>query len=205
VKSIFAGVIAVAFSSAPALAQNHGIAVDDAAYVTCQEAQAMSRDDRVALALAIVERASAHYGVPYVEGTTFDGQIGTMLRSGCTVFPEAYVQTIATMAVRRAARNVAASPAPTPPMPFEKAIYVTCQQYEQLSESQKDTMNHDLAVHAGQHYGMRFGDTPSDQAKLGEGLRPLIQGTCALVPDLYVYAVVSRAVQAAADRARTTQ
>ncbi len=196
---------AATLMAAPAFAQDPGMSFDDAVYVTCREADAMPREQRVALAVALVRRAATHYGVALAEGSPAEAQLGTLLRSGCTTFPEAFVQTVAALAVRRQASPVTQSVLPVPPLPFDKAVFLTCEQYAQMTDAQQDTVEFDLAVHAGRHYGMRFADTAAERAKLDDGITPLIHGACNLLPELYVYKVVARAVQAAAEKARAAR
>lgn len=162
----------------------------------------MARDARVAFALASVRHAAAHYGVAYAEGTTLDGQIAGLLRAGCTVYPDAYVHSMASLAVRRAASAVARPVMAGGTVPFAEAVYISCQQYSELGDAQQDAIEFSLATQAGKHYGIRFEDTPAERAKLDEGLTPLVYGVCTLLPELYVYPVVARAVQVAAEHAR---
>ncbi len=196
------GTFAVAFllPGAPARAQELGMSLDQAVFVTCREAQAMPSESRVAFTLALVERAAAAYGVSYVQGSALDNDIATMLRAGCTVYPNAYLLTTASMAVRRAANLPPLGTAVATPVPFETAAFLTCHQYALMSKVQQDDLQFALAVTAGNHYGYRFENTPSERAKLSEGLTPLVQGTCRLVPDFSIYGIVARAVAAAAGK-----
>lgn len=204
-RTLAAAILPAVLMGVPVFAQDLGMSFDKAAYVTCREADAMPRETRVAFALALVERAAAHYGVAYTEGKPIDLDLAAMLRAGCTAFPDAYVQTVTALAVRRAGSAVTQSVVPLPPLPFEQAVFVTCEQYRQMTDAQQDKVEFDLAVHAGRHYGMRFADTQAEIATLDDGITPIVQGACALLPDLYVYPVVGRAVQAAAEKARVAK
>jgi hypothetical protein len=165
----------------------------------------MGREQRIQFVLALVQRASAHYGVEYGADSRLDAEVGMLLRAGCTAFPDAYVQTIAALAVRRAGQVAPQSVVGDLAMPFEQAVFLTCEQYGQMTDAQQDAVEFNLAVHAGRHYGMRFDNTPAERTKLDDGITPLIQGSCALLPDLYVHPIVGRAVQAAAERARAAK
>ncbi|MCU0839035.1 MAG: hypothetical protein MUE49_09980 [Rhodospirillales bacterium] len=204
-RAATAALFAATLMALPAFAQDPGMSFDDAAYVTCREADAMAREKRVALAVALVQRAAAHYGVTIGDGSAAETQVAGMLRAGCTLFPDAYVQTLAALAVRRQTSPVTQSVLPTPPLPFDKAVFLTCEQYAQMTDVQQDTVEFDLAVHAGRRYGMRFADTAAERAKLDDGITPLVYGACNLLPDLYVYKVVARAVQSAAEKARAAR
>jgi hypothetical protein len=187
----------LALASAPVFAQDLGTSFEDAAFVTCLDAQAMPREKRVALAVALVERASNFYGVPYVEGGALDSQLGTLIRAACTVYPSAYLHNVTATAFRAATKASAPRVPTATPIPFETGSFLTCRQFGQLTDEQQDALEFDFAVRAGQRYGMTFEDTASGRAKLDEGVTPLVQGTCFLTPDFHIYGVVARAVQAA--------
>lgn len=195
------GVAALLFASiaTPAFAQDLGMSFEDAAYVSCRDTQAMPPESRSAFAVALVKRASAYYGVPYVEGGGLDDQLGTLIRSGCTVYPNAYLFNVTARAFRRlTGASQPAIPATTP-IPFETSAFLTCNQYAQMTDEQQDALEYDFAVRAGQRYRIKFADTADGRVKLDDGITPLVYGACFLAPDFHVYAVVSRAVQAAAE------
>ena len=197
-KRILAVVIfPLALVSGSVFAQDLGMSYEDAAYVTCRDAQAMPRQNRVAFAVALVKRASDFYGVPYVQGGSLDSQLGTLIRAGCTVYPSAYLHNVTATAFRHATSASAPQVPTASPIPFETASFLTCRQFGQMTDEQQDALEFDFAVRAGQRYGMRFEDTASGRAKLDEGISPVVQGTCVLVPDFHIYGVVARAVQAA--------
>jgi hypothetical protein len=180
-----------------AAAQDLGMSFEEAAYMTCREVQAMPRETRISFALALVQRAAAQMGVAYEQSTPLDSKVGPLIRAGCTVYPDAFMLPVAAMSVRRAAGVEPRSAPATTAIPFETAAFLTCEQYGQMTEAQQNALEYDLAVHAGQHFGMRFEDTPSGRAKLDAGITPLVQGTCILAPDFHIYGVVARAVEAA--------
>ena len=72
---------------------------EQAAYVTCREAQAMPPDTRRALAVFLAEHASRRRGVVIPEGEA-GGHIGYLVRGGCTLAPEAYLFTVIDRAVQ---------------------------------------------------------------------------------------------------------
>ena len=190
-------IFALALVSVSAFAQDLGMSFEDAAYVTCRDTQAMPREKRVAFAVALVKRASNFYGVPYVEGTPLDSQLGPLIRAGCTVYPNAYLNSVTATAFLRATNASPPKVANASSMPFETTSFLTCRQFGQMTDEQQDALEFDFAVRAGQRYGMKFEDTASGRAKVDEGITPLVQGTCFLAPDFLIYPVVAKAVQAA--------
>lgn len=183
--------------STSVLADDLGMSFDDAAYVTCRDTQAMPENKRIPFAVALVKRASAFYGVPYQEGGDLDGQLGPLIRSGCTLFPDAYLHNITAAAFRRATNATPPEISPTPPIPFDRAAFLTCEQYGRMTDAQQDAVEYDFAVRAGNRYGMKFDDTEDGRARLDDGVTPLVYGACNLAPSFHVYFVVARAVQAA--------
>jgi hypothetical protein len=72
---------------------------DQMAYVTCREAQALQPDARRALATFLAEHVSRKRGVVIPEGE-LGGQIGYLVRGGCTLAPDAYLVSVIDRAVQ---------------------------------------------------------------------------------------------------------
>jgi hypothetical protein len=95
--------LALAFSLAAAFtgsaeAQAPALGFDQAAYVTCRQAQAMTPDARRALATFLAENSARRYGVTLPEDTR-GAQIAFLVRGGCTLYPDAYLYTVVDRAV----------------------------------------------------------------------------------------------------------
>lgn len=79
-------------------AQTAPLNFDQAAYITCREAHAMTPDARRSLAVFLAEHSARARGV-----TVPDGAQGThlalLVRSGCTIAPEAYLFTVIDRAI----------------------------------------------------------------------------------------------------------
>jgi hypothetical protein len=79
-------------------ARAQSMTFDQAAYVTCKEAQAMTPDARKALALYLADHAARHRGVTMpTDGR--GGQIAYLVRGGCTLAPDAYLFTVIDRAI----------------------------------------------------------------------------------------------------------
>jgi hypothetical protein len=71
---------------------------DDAAYITCREAQAMPVEARKQLAMMLAEHVARHRGV--VIPTDQRGtELAYLVRGGCTLAPDAYLFTVIDRAV----------------------------------------------------------------------------------------------------------
>lgn len=79
-------------------AQTQPLTFERAAYVTCKEAEAMAPEARKALAMFLVEHSARRHGVSIPEDQR-GGQIGYLVRGGCTLVPDAYLFAVIDRAV----------------------------------------------------------------------------------------------------------
>jgi hypothetical protein len=86
-------------------AQAQTYSFDQAAYVTCREAQAMSPEARRALAIYLAEHAARRRGVVIPESEV-GAQIGYLVRGGCTLSPYAYLFTVIDRAIQAQASTL---------------------------------------------------------------------------------------------------
>ncbi|SEN94440.1 hypothetical protein SAMN02990966_00626 [Rhodospirillales bacterium URHD0017] len=93
-----ASLASVLLAGAVAQAQAPALTFDNAAYVTCREAQAMAPEARTAVATFLIEHAARRRGVtiPSDERGT---QLGLLVRGGCTLYPDSYLLTVVDRAV----------------------------------------------------------------------------------------------------------
>ncbi|MBN9485947.1 MAG: hypothetical protein J0H44_01930 [Alphaproteobacteria bacterium] len=89
-----------------ASAQGGRLTFDQAAYVTCREAQAMQPDARRQLAIFLAEHAARYRGVTLPTDER-GGQLGMLVRGGCTLAPEAYLFTVIDRAIVAEKANLA--------------------------------------------------------------------------------------------------
>ena len=71
---------------------------DDAAYVTCREAYAMQPQARIELANFLAEQSARRHGVVIPEDSR-GGELGLLVRGGCTLAPDAYLFTVIDRAI----------------------------------------------------------------------------------------------------------
>lgn len=105
------GVSGLVLAAAQARAQQAPMPFDQAVYLTCIEAEAMDKASRVALVRSLAEHAGNHYGVRFHDEDKTDRELGTMIRAGCTMFPNASVFFIVSSAVKAEAEKLRAAPA----------------------------------------------------------------------------------------------
>lgn len=85
-----------------------------------------------------------------------------------------------------------------PAVPFEEAVYMTCQEVHAMPPQPRVELVRSLAAHAGQHYGVVF----RDNDKLDTELAAMIRAGCTMFPSANVFFIVSAAVRAEAEALR---
>jgi len=95
--AIAAGAVLLSLASA-AQAQTAPPTFDRAAYVTCREAQAMSVETRRSLAMMLAEQSARLRGVA-IPADQRGGELAMLVRSGCTMAPEAYLYAVIDRAI----------------------------------------------------------------------------------------------------------
>ncbi|MBL6613287.1 MAG: hypothetical protein ISP49_20115 [Reyranella sp.] len=95
---VAAGLGAMLLAAGAAEAQTPPLNFDQAAYITCKEAHAMTPDARRALAVYLADHASRYHGVVIPDGPV-GAQIGHLVRGGCTLAPDAYLFTVIDRAI----------------------------------------------------------------------------------------------------------
>ena len=81
-----------------AQAQTPPITFDQAAYITCREAQSMQPEARKALAVFLAEHAARRRGVT-IPDNEVGAQLAHLVRGGCTLAPDAYLFTVIDRAI----------------------------------------------------------------------------------------------------------
>jgi hypothetical protein len=93
-------VLAVSLAILPSLAQAQSapLTFDQAAYITCREANAMAPDARRAVATFLAEHAARRHGTRIPDGEA-GAQLALLVRGGCTLYPDAYLLTVVERAI----------------------------------------------------------------------------------------------------------
>jgi hypothetical protein len=90
-----AGALLVCLAST---AEAQSLNFEQAAYITCREAQAMQPEARKALAISLAEHAARTHGVA-VPDDERGSQLALLVRGGCTLAPDAYLFTVIDRAI----------------------------------------------------------------------------------------------------------
>lgn len=94
-KTVVAGALLACLASG---AQAQSLNFDQAAYVTCREAHAMTPAARMALAVSLAEHSARYRGVTIPEGD-LGTHLAYLVRGGCTLSPDAYLFTVIDRAI----------------------------------------------------------------------------------------------------------
>ena len=79
-------------------AQAQSLNFDQAAYITCREAHAMTPAARTALAVSLAEHSARTRGVVIPDGD-HGAHLALLVRGGCTLSPDAYLFTVIDRAI----------------------------------------------------------------------------------------------------------
>jgi hypothetical protein len=97
IRIFLAGSALLLAISTTAVAQT--LSFDQAAYVTCREAQAMPPEKRRALAVFLAEHAARKNGVTVPENEVGE-ELAYLVRGGCTLSPDSYLFTVIDRAIQ---------------------------------------------------------------------------------------------------------
>jgi hypothetical protein len=95
---LFAVTGALLLAASAAQAQMPPTNFDQAAYITCKEAHAMTPEARKTLALFLANHAARYRGVTIPDGPV-GAQLAHLVRGGCTLAPDAYLFTMIDRAI----------------------------------------------------------------------------------------------------------
>ena len=93
-----AGALLAATTAAQAQTPAAPLNFEQAAYITCREAQAMNVDARRSVAVYLAEHSARYRGVVIPEDQR-GGQLAMLVKGGCTLAPDAYLFTVIDRAI----------------------------------------------------------------------------------------------------------
>ena len=94
---ILSGALLLGFAGA-VHAQTAPLNFEQAAYLTCRDAQAMNVEARRGLAVYLAEHSARYRGVMVPDGDQ-GAQLALLVRGGCTLAPDAYLFTVIDRAI----------------------------------------------------------------------------------------------------------
>lgn len=89
---------ALLVSGSAALAQTAPLNFEQAVYITCRDANAMTVDARRSLAVYLAEHSARYRGVVLPDGD-HGTHLALLVRGGCTLSPDAYLFTVIDRAI----------------------------------------------------------------------------------------------------------
>ena len=89
---------ALLVATTTAQAQNAPLNFEQAAYITCREAQAMNVEARRSLAVYLAEHSARYRGVAIPDDRR-GGELAMLVKGGCTLAPDAYLFTVIDRAI----------------------------------------------------------------------------------------------------------
>ncbi len=179
--------------AATANAQTAERPLRETAFMTCADTQAMPAEERKAFVLDIADRAAKHYQTRIADNEKQGEELGWLIRSACTMAPDAYITTVVARAVRVAGGGV--EPPLRQPFDMNNAVFVSCNGSKALPPEQLKELGSFIGKEAAAHYGLKPGPdwTPDYVAAL-------VHNSCQMYPDMSYVAIIGRAIRAVATR-----
>lgn len=161
----------------------------DIAFLSCVEVNAMPSEQRKALGLQIAQAAADFYQTRMPDNEQTGQQIGWLVRTGCTIAPEAYFSTVVARAVRVMGGGV--EPPLSQPIDMKQAIFLTCKGVDALAPEKSKEIGTYIGREAAAHYRLTPGPewTP-------DYIAALVYNGCKMYPDAYYLGMIGRAVRA---------
>jgi hypothetical protein len=188
--------LVVAAVALPASAQVPERPLREAAFKTCAEAQAMPAEERRALALNFADAAARHYQTQIANDEKVGEELGWLVRSACTMAPEAYLSTVVARAVRVVGGGT--EPPLQQPLDMTQAVFASCSGTKALPPEQLKELTTFIATEAATHYGL----TPGPEWT-SDYVAALVHNVCQMYPDMYYLAIVGHAVRTASEHTET--
>jgi hypothetical protein len=168
--------------------------ISDKAFLTCLDVNAMPVEQRKVLTLEIADAAARYYQADVADSAKVGENMGWLIRSACTIAPEAYYSTVVARAVRVAGGGT--EPPLRQPLDMDQAIFLTCSGSRALEPDQLKQVGTFIGAEAAAHYGLTPGAgwTP-------EYVAALVYNGCQMAPDAYYLGMIGRAVRAVSSSA----
>jgi hypothetical protein len=161
----------------------------DTAFLTCSDVNAMPAEERKTLTLKIADMADRHYQSNLADSSEVGEKIGWLIRSACTIAPQAYYSTVVARAIRVAGGGI--EPPLRQPLDMNQAIFLTCFGTKALPPDQLKQLASFIGAEAAAHYRL----TPGPQWTQ-DYVAALVYNGCQMFPDAYYLGMIGRAIRA---------
>lgn len=168
--------------------------IGDTAFLTCLDVNAMPAEQRKTLTLEIADAAARYYQADVADSAKVGENMGWLIRSACTIAPEAYYSTVVARAVRVAGGGI--EPPLVRPLNMNQAIFLTCWGTKALQPEELKEVGTFIGAEAAAHYHLTPGPgwTP-------EYVAALVYNGCQMAPDAYYLGMIGRAIRAVSSTA----
>lgn len=168
--------------------------ISNTAFLTCQDVNAMPAEQRRTLTLEIADAAARYYQANVADSAEVGENMGWLIRSACTIAPEAYYSTVVARAVRVAGGGI--EPPLVQPLDMNQAIFLTCWGTKALEPEDLKKVGTFIGAEAAAHYHLTPGPgwTP-------EYVAALVYNGCQMAPDAYYLGMIGRAIRAVSSTA----
>lgn len=156
------------------------------AFYTCMDAHGQA-DSHDALVAPVVAEAAALYEVNLQDAKTSQ-DIAWLIRSGCTIRPDAYLSSVAARAVRVLGSRQ--NPVATPKHPHAEYALTECSQFAELPALVQKRLTDAMTEEA-----VAFYETKLPDYWTAEYVNNLLHNACELFPGSYVYEMIGKMVR----------
>ena len=172
------------FSSVVAAEPNEN--VHEMVYKTCRELHGDLKQQE-ALMGPLVESAAEIYRVDLKSPGTVQN-IAWLIRTGCSVWPEAYVSAISAKAVRALGEN--RKPTPTKSFPHADITLTDCDQFDQQTPAERKGVTDVINGYVTAHYKIRLPSYWNDDYLINS-----VHNACQIFPGTYVYEIIGQLIR----------
>jgi len=162
-------------------------------YKTCRELHGDLKQQE-ALMGPLVESAAEIYRVDLKAAGTVQN-VAWLIRTGCSVWPDAYVSAIAAKALRALGEN--RKPTPTKSFPRADITLTDCDQFDQQTPAERKAVTELLNGYVTAHYKYRLPNYWNDDYLINS-----VHNACQLFPGTYVFEIIGQLVRTSTKEAK---
>lgn len=173
----------------PLLAAEPGENVHEMIYKTCRELHGDLKQQE-ALMGPLVESAAEIYRVDLKAPATIQN-VAWLIRTGCSVWPEAYVSAITAKAVRALGEN--RKPTATKSFPRADVALTDCDQFDKQTPAEQKMVSEMINGYVTNHYKIRLPTFWNDEYLINS-----VHNACQLFPGSYVFEIIGQLARTSA-------
>ncbi|MEY4684853.1 MAG: hypothetical protein RLZ25_1312 [Pseudomonadota bacterium] len=179
-------ILGISIGSSSALAAEPADNVHEMIYKTCRELHG-NLNQQETLMGPLIESAAEIYRVDLKTPGTIQN-IAWLIRTGCSVWPDAYASAISAKAVRALGEN--RKPTPTKLFPHADRALTDCDQFDQQTPAERKAVTDMIDGYVTAHYKARLPNYWND-----EYLTNSVHNACQIAPGSYVFEIIGQLVR----------